>query len=177
MKREHDKWHAVRRERAEKSYREFLDMKDRLNEFALRMSLDQRGIVQESIRRIRYGIRNELNGLTYSDLNDRINERVRIAENIAGYADKDGKIWIQDGGRDCDMCESTSAPYPIPGGAFSYQHRLHMLYEWAEGPVWMWPVKPDQIEEAEYGSRDLALEAFEDGHPHVVSHVRYEEVA
>lgn len=46
------------------------------------------------------------------------------------------------------------------------QRAIEMEYEGAEGPTSVWICKPS--EEPVYESRDLALEAFKNGHPHLI---------
>lgn len=110
-----------------------------------------------------------------SALHYRINARAELKPDVEKHATPDGFIWYQDGGRDCDMYESTSAPWKMRASVFAWERHIANLYEWAEGPVWFWLLKPEDVEHAAHGSRDLALEAFEDGHAHVVSHVRFDE--
>lgn len=80
----------------------------------------------------------------------------------------DGQIYVQTGGRDCDMCEWTSKPVAMPADWRAYQDAVDELHECAEGPVWYWIVDPRDLPDARWGSRDLALEAFENGHAHIV---------
>ena len=109
-----------------------------------------------------------------SVLHWRINERACYEVQMREHQTADGFFWYQDGGRDCDMCEATSRPYKMRASLMLWQRHVNNLYDWAEGPVWFWMVKECDLPKCEYGSRDLALEAFEDGHSHVVSRVRFE---
>jgi hypothetical protein len=45
-------------------------------------------------------------------------------------------------------------------------HEIDSIYEGAEGPGSIWLSMPEDKVAPEF--RDLALEAFEDGHPHIV---------
>ena len=66
------------------------------------------------------------------------------------------------------MAEWTSRPHELkPAGAMQWQRHIENLYEYAEGPVWFWLVPKGELPDARFGSRDLALEAFENGHPHI----------
>lgn len=67
--------------------------------------------------------------------------------------------------RDCDMCEGTSKRL-VEATASAVQESMDHDYEWAEGPVRHWLARPSDEFESEF--RDRALEAYEDGHPHVI---------
>lgn len=98
----------------------------------------------------------------------------RTAENaeIRAMLDRcwvDGKIGVAVSGMDCD-CSQYSRQYTIdlPNSvqAFKRWHERHV--EWLDGPESQRFMRPDQVDKSANWSRDLALEAFEDGHPHVV---------
>ena len=103
-----------------------------------------------------------------------INERAKLEPDVRDCQTADGYIWCQSGGRDCDMCESTSRPYKMRASLMEWQRHINNLYEWAEGAVWFWLVHEDKLSDCEHGFRDLAFEAHEDGHDHIVSRVRFE---
>jgi len=92
----------------------------------------------------------------------RFNER-KLVERIAG--ENEGMIGLKLYSRDCDMCEGRWGEV-IPASELSA--RIDRLYETAEGPVSYLICAPHEAESYESSSRDLALEAFEDGHAHVV---------
>lgn len=84
----------------------------------------------------------------------------------------DGKVRLCDRFMDCDCAQSTSWR-DIPATYVHYEREVDEIYAWAEGPGTTWLESPaTKPPAAEF--RDLALEAFEDGHPHSVSEVRYE---
>ena len=81
---------------------------------------------------------------------------------------RDGKIGLIRDGRDCD-CVSYHRELiveAVPFVQFMREERHHE--HWLDGPESTTIVPPDQIDPCGDFSRDLALEAFEDGHPHVV---------
>ncbi len=55
-----------------------------------------------------------------------------------------------------------------------FERDRNSMYEWADGPCNLTPCHPEDLPESY--SRDLAMEAYEDGHPHVVSEVRFESL-
>ena len=100
-----------------------------------------------------------------------INERVELLERIQ-QATENGMVCYVSSGRDCDMTQFVhSRLIPAPS-VVALSRDIDREYGWADGPIWCGVVKPSEAPE-DY-SRDLALEAFEDGHPHVVSTVRWE---
>jgi hypothetical protein len=95
---------------------------------------------------------------------DPIAENARTVARIAALAEY-GLVGLSVTQMDCD-CSQWSTLEAIPAQRVYLERELQRIYENAEGPV-SWglcepPARP------EYHSRDLALEAFEDGHPHVV---------
>ena len=79
-----------------------------------------------------------------------------------------GQVAINTGGRDCDMAQWDGDIRIIPANYWAFQELICALEDSAEGPYWAYPVPWDDQAEIQYHSRDLALEAFEDGHPHIV---------
>ncbi len=72
---------------------------------------------------------------------------------------------------DCDHSVSTSS-WLIPANWYEVERAINAEYDNAEGHGGCWLTYPDDIPEQD--SRDLILEAHEDGHSHSVSEVRYE---
>jgi hypothetical protein len=106
------------------------------------------------------------------EIHRKLAERFTVAEEIEykQYLDDDGAawIWVQSGGRDCDQCEWTTAPYQLPANARKWIEHTRELEADSEGAVWYWILHPLDVPNARSGKRDLALEAYEDGHPSVV---------
>jgi hypothetical protein len=67
--------------------------------------------------------------------------------------------------RDCDCCEATTRT-EIEAVPAVIDEAIERLYEDAEGPL-QWYIQR-MSDPFEYGFRDRALEAYEDGHPHVI---------
>ena len=68
---------------------------------------------------------------------------------------------------DCDHYHSVSSYiYNSDTPLMEIFNTIEALYEHCEGPTNHWISKPS--EKAQDYSRDYALEAFEDGHPHVI---------
>ena len=95
-----------------------------------------------------------------------VNERATIARLIKERKTDDNMIYVAESGMDCDCVKYQYGAYKIPATMESfYKERDRFLYS-AEGPCSLSICKPDQLPES--WSRDLAFEAFENGHAHVV---------
>lgn len=100
-------------------------------------------------------------------LEHRAELKARIARNT-----ENGLVALVESGRDCDCveyCHSWLHNHLTP---YLFDKIVNDTHSWADGPVHIGMCKPSERPEAY--SRDLALEAHEDGHPHVVSSVRFE---
>ncbi len=98
---------------------------------------------------------------------DRLAAQADFAKRIADHAEG-GKVAIVHGGRDCDGVESHGLVHILPATVVHADRFLNEIHEWAEGPTWWNLEKPSIAEGVESSSRDLTLEAFENGHPHVL---------
>ena len=109
------------------------------------------------------------------ELHTNLQKRWTLQERIADCANFEGRMYVSESGRDCDgvqysgkltMCDATLAAF-------------HKLYadtgRWADGPFQLTPLTWDEVKESKYSSRDLTMEAFEDGHAHTISSARYDE--
>jgi hypothetical protein len=81
----------------------------------------------------------------------------------------DGKIGVAVSGMDCD-CSAYSRQYTVelPNSVHAFKRWFDEHVSWLDGPESQRFMRPDQVDKTQNWSRDLALEAFEDGHPHVV---------
>ena len=99
-------------------------------------------------------------------LHEEINMKARIEAEILENA-RDGEVPVLMWGRDCDMCESTSARL-IPANVRAFLDMRRDMIENAEGPCSLEVISWRDYEKFEPSFRDRALEAFEDGHPGVI---------
>ena len=95
---------------------------------------------------------------------DRLTIRHRLKQTIDRYA-VDGMIAINYDQMDCD-CSQWFSSVVVPAHAMIVERHVDQTYYHAEGPVRWWLSSPET--KVEYSSRDLALEAYEDEHSHVV---------
>jgi hypothetical protein len=81
----------------------------------------------------------------------------------------DGRIGVVVDGMDCD-CTQYHRGWVQPAWASvaAFRRWDEERMSWLDGPECMALVRPDQVDRDGNWSRDRALEAYEDGHPHVV---------
>lgn len=97
------------------------------------------------------------------ELRERLNVKHRLAE-----CAENGKVLIVESGRDCDCVEYDGKCYTIDASIDAYSKLYDEIADWADGPFWLSMDRPSNAHKYKYTSRDRILEAFEDGHPHLV---------
>jgi hypothetical protein len=116
-------------------------------------------------------------------LHEQTQGRINLIRKIQDCTE-DGKVCTVWGGMDCDCAtwegrvttHSLADEYDMhDGDGNPYKSLTHAVlayidrqYENAEGRLHFDVLRPSEAKDVESSSRDLALEAFEDGHPHVV---------
>jgi hypothetical protein len=98
---------------------------------------------------------------------DYLVKKVGLVDKIASLAE-DGKVAVVYNERDCDMVQSNGNVKILPASAVAFIRWLDKKLEWAEGPVNWELYNPSETVGIEQTTRDLAMEAYENGHPHVV---------
>ena len=78
-----------------------------------------------------------------------------------------GKVSFNESGMDCDCVRGESSRVIDAAPLRAIEARIDDVYAWAEGPTSVWIDTPD--DGIESSSRDLIMEAFENGHPHYVT--------
>lgn len=82
---------------------------------------------------------------------------------------EDGKVAIMSSGRDCDGVQWRNQHLGLyPALYWAVSRVMDREYDNAEGPMSVWVERPSVTKKAEYSSRDLTMEAFENGHAHVL---------
>jgi len=103
-----------------------------------------------------------------SRVHDAINERGAMWARIQRVA-VDGQYGVLISGMDCDCVRySRGSILDLPTGAMAAVKFWDDHCSWLDGPESQHFVTPALAAKEPSESRDLALEAFEDGHPHVV---------
>jgi len=77
-----------------------------------------------------------------------------------------GQVIVIEGGRDCDGVQYSGRKHLIPATIAAYEDLYDSTAKWADGPFHFHVMKPSEAMDVHYASRDLTLEAFEDGHQH-----------
>jgi len=103
-----------------------------------------------------------------SDRSDTSNiaRRARLVDRIQENTE-DGQVALHIWQMDCD-CASWEQYKILPAIPVAVNRYIDRLYYDAEGPVRISFILPSETDEPLAPPRDHALEAFEDGHPHVV---------
>lgn len=96
---------------------------------------------------------------------DTLAYRQKIKQHIDSVV-VNGSVKIVESGMDCDCVRYSGLATVISANVMSVIQELDRIYNNAEGPVSIDIVSPDA--EVVYTTRDLALEAHEDQHSHVV---------
>jgi hypothetical protein len=105
------------------------------------------------------------------DHDDGVHERLNRMTRLKAYIDKvavNGVIGLVESGRDCDCVEYVHPAGTIPATVAHYLIADREKAKWADGPFELSIVSPEEEANTPYESRDLVLEAFEDGHPHSI---------
>lgn len=102
-------------------------------------------------------------------LHERINARATLAQQIAAHKSPDGMLYLEESGMDCDCVRYSGRIHCIPATLQAYKKLEDDTYKWSDGPFNLRLVTQAEAESAQYQSRDLALEAFENGHPHHIT--------
>ncbi|WP_114947272.1 hypothetical protein [Microvirga calopogonii] len=79
-----------------------------------------------------------------------------------------GKVAIAYGGIDCDGGRWDNRVSTVPASPVAVERWYDRYEARAEGPQWQTLEKPSVASDLVEDDRDLALEAFEDGHSHVL---------
>ena len=87
----------------------------------------------------------------------------------------DGKMWVTESGMDCDGVQYSGSMHECKADLRSYEQLGYDIQGWADGPCSIYPVTEEERKEITYQSRDLAMEAYEDGHPSTLSTVPFDE--
>ena len=100
----------------------------------------------------------------FNKIHKRINERALLDDLIEKHRRPDGTVLVSESGMDCDCVSYSGRMHTIEASRAAYYELLDSLGEWADGPFTLQIVS----EPESYQCRDLAMEAYEDGHPQVV---------
>ena len=100
---------------------------------------------------------------------DRLVEKENIISHIKSKTEN-GKVAVVWSGVDADCVSWGNRVDIVSSSYLQIEKMLNDVYEWSEGSIDFYYEKPSIAEKLTETSRDLAMEAFENGHPHVVYH-------
>lgn len=95
--------------------------------------------------------------------------RLGIHKTLASKAEN-GKVALIESGMDCDGVQYTGHVTLIDANFAAYEKHHDHVAEHADGRFWFAIMKPSDAKNVHYRSRDRALEAYEDGHPHSITY-------
>lgn len=98
----------------------------------------------------------------------RINRRAEVDAMLERFASDDGWVYFEVSGMDCDGVQYSGGRDQCRANRQAYEEMMEGVYDGADGPVYVQPITEEQAQVVEYRTRDLGMEAFEDGHPHVL---------
>jgi len=81
---------------------------------------------------------------------------------------EDGHVSVVSGGMDCDCVQYEGHVRTVPATVDAVDAAIEDLSINAEGPIHWEVMAPSKACNVKQTSRDLALEAFEDGHPWII---------
>jgi hypothetical protein len=97
-----------------------------------------------------------------------ITDRARLASEIASVA-QNGQVGILEVGADCDWTYFNRARVQPVKSLFVMWREHVRAYDAAENRYDRYFISPEEADKHVDESRDLALEAYEDGHPHLIT--------
>lgn len=100
-------------------------------------------------------------------VHEKINDRAHMHFVMHKHI-RNGQIGLLVSGMDCDCVQFSYGSVVSVNSLAELEKHIASMYEWADGPLNVTYTTPEKASKYERQSRDLALEAFEDGHGHVV---------
>lgn len=100
---------------------------------------------------------------------DELAKRVELQKLISAKSER-GQVVILESGMDCDCVAFSNRKYKVNALPIAVRSEMDRIYGNAEGPCHLSIVSPSEAKALSYVSRDLALEAYENGHPSRVSY-------
>ena len=102
-----------------------------------------------------------------SQAHERTQRRLNHLNRIRNWSEA-GQIAVVWSGRDCDGVRYSGNVYLVEATVADVDEHINHTYAWADGPCSFYLERPSVARGIEATSRDLTLEAFEDGHQHVI---------
>ena len=99
--------------------------------------------------------------------NDILTSRMVMGQYIDSQSEN-GQVFLTITSTDCDCFTSSYVTGPHTASVMVIDRLITELYDGAEGPTFIDVVSPSYAKDFVGHSRDMALEAHENGHPHYV---------
>ena len=93
--------------------------------------------------------------------------RQTLLRQLREYAEG-GKVAMVESGRDCDGLQYSGHVSIIDATVAAWEEHYTHTAEWADGLFSFALMRPSEARSVKRASRDLTLEAFENGHSHVI---------
>lgn len=84
------------------------------------------------------------------------------------FKQEDGWVYLVISGMDCDGVQYSGLKTLVRAIPTVINKRIEENLKWADGPMYFDIMSPHDGDKVQYSSRDLGMEAFENGHPHVL---------
>jgi hypothetical protein len=98
---------------------------------------------------------------------DPLAHKLEIVKKIKNFAEN-GEVLLIESGRDCDGVEYGGRTCLMDANFVSVNAYIEKAEDWADGAIYFEFDRPSNAENYSRSSRDLTLEAYENGHPHVI---------
>lgn len=129
------------------------------------MSIKMRRTIKQIMRQNGFWIA----GVKTHRIDNVINQRARLAQAIAA-ATVDNRYGVIIRGMDCDGTRyERETIEEAPRSIYAFWRETENAAAYLDGPCNTFYVRPEEVRDGYYASRDLALEAHENGHPHVLA--------
>ena len=96
-------------------------------------------------------------------------ERLDLQKLISANSEN-GQVVILESGMDCDCVAFSNQKYKVAALPIAVRTEMDRIYGNAEGPCHLSITSPSAAKAMDYRSRDLGMEAYENGHPSRVSY-------
>jgi len=149
-------------------YSEYLHKKSFIRELEVQLAGNITAESQKVYGRLRDKLVKQIHDHKLHELHDRINTKGSIERRMKRYQTADGWVYGIESGMDCD-CSAWRTVIKIRPTLQAYDKYMDDLYSNAEGQCGMCLIPWQDARDFEPEHRDLAMEAHEDGHDHIVS--------
>ena len=109
--------------------------------------------------------------ILYRDKPDKFSDAARKRRGLHSSIQKNqenGKIAVIWSGMDCDCVKYLGEVHIMDADWRVIDRHIEQYYKWADGPCGYYFERPSVAKTIFYRSSDLALAAFENGHPHSI---------